>query len=197
MTSWQARLALEPAIAAAAAVQRDGAFIKALRETTLVTDDKANSVAVVTQAGGFHDLVAETAANPLFGYLVQALFRITVPFASQLDFTNAPGNELPHCHEEIVDAIEAGDPEAAADAMRRDLLAAIEFARSDRGRHPRSAGALDANRRLEPIGTDGHRVFPPGRCLAMALAEAGCAGPFHGSGLGLCLRHKLTGREPR
>ena len=42
-----------------------------------------------------------------------------------------PDGTVLECHEAIVDAIEAGDAEAAAQAMHRDLLAAMEFARNE------------------------------------------------------------------
>jgi DNA-binding FadR family transcriptional regulator len=127
----RARLVIEPSIAAAAAEHGAGPALDALRETVDHSHAAANSHRLVAESANFHDLVAASSANPFFEYLLLALHRITEPFAQRLRYTGERRERLLEQHEEIIRAIESGDPERAASAMRVDLLDFFEYAEQE------------------------------------------------------------------
>jgi DNA-binding GntR family transcriptional regulator len=122
----RARLVVEPAIAGAAAEHGDPDTLKALRNI-VDRSETAEHDALVADAGNFHDLVAAGSGNPFFRYLMQALHRITEPFALRLPYMGDRRERLVAHHAQIVDAIESGDREVAAGMMRRDLLEFFEY----------------------------------------------------------------------
>ena len=122
-----ARLVVEPAIAGAAAEHGDEETIKALRAIVDHSLDDPDHDTLVSDAGDFHDIVAAGSGNPFFEYLLQALHRITEPFAQRLPYVGDRRERLIDHHRQIVEALESGDRDVAAGMMRRDLLEFVEY----------------------------------------------------------------------
>ena len=102
-----------------------------LRATIDQSHEAVNSRRLVGESANFHDLVAASSANPFFEYLLVALHRITEPFAQRLPYNGERRERLLRHHEDIVRAIEAGEPAAAAAAMRADLLEFFDYAEQE------------------------------------------------------------------
>ena len=75
----------------------------------------------------FHKEIANISGNPIFPVIVEAIFLWAREYYQSL--VRAPGAENLTLseHEKIVDAIEARDPSAAADAMHLHLSRANEL----------------------------------------------------------------------
>lgn len=124
-----ARLVIEPAIAGAAAEVGDAATLATLRKIVAHSrDPEADRQTLVGESADFHDVVAAGSGNAFFEYLLLALHRITEPFAQRLPYEGAGRERLLHDHERILEAIEAGDRDGAAQAMRDDLLDFFDYA---------------------------------------------------------------------
>ena len=65
----------------------------------------------------FHDVIAWSSGNDLFGLLVESLHGITDGSTLGVDYPLAHREHVMHAHERILAAIVAKDPEAAAAAM--------------------------------------------------------------------------------
>lgn len=125
----KARIVMEPAIAGAAAQHGDPATVEALRRIVAHTHDHdSDSTALVGGSAQFHDVVAAGSGNPFFEYLMLAFHRITEPFAQRLPYEGDRRKRLVHDHEEIIEAIAAGDRDRAMEAMRVDLMEALQHA---------------------------------------------------------------------
>lgn len=123
----EARVLIEPAIAALSALNRTDGLVAALRASVMEhAEHREAPTRLVTDAGDFHDLVARSTGNPLFEVLLLSLHRITEPYMQQLSYDDARKAQLIATHKDIVDAIDAGDPIAAEVAMRRDLDESME-----------------------------------------------------------------------
>ena len=122
-----ARLVIEPSIAAAAANHQAEPALLALRSNVDQTNEADDTNRLVGESANFHDLVAVSSANPFFEYLLLALHRITEPFAQRLPYRGERRERLIGHHENIIAAIEAGDPDSAAAAMRADLLEFFDY----------------------------------------------------------------------
>ena len=124
-----ARLVMEPAIAGAAAEHGDPKTVEALRAVLDETHrPDSDSTSLVGGSANFHDIVAAGSGNPFFEYLMLAFHRITEPFAQRLPYEGARRKKLVNDHEEITDAIAAGDRDRAITAMRADILEAVRHA---------------------------------------------------------------------
>lgn len=127
-----ARLVIEPHIAAAAAIEGRADTIRDLEATiALGHDDTVDRDRLVAESANFHDLVAASSDNPFFEYLLLALHRITEPFARRLPYQGDRRSRLIRHHQDILDAIDARDPVAAEAAMRVDILEFIDYVDSE------------------------------------------------------------------
>ena len=100
---------------------------KLKRRLTLISPDvdKLNTETLQSQ---FHDIVAAGSGNPFFEYLMLAFHRITEPSIQRIPFEGDRRKKLVHDHEEIIEAIAAGDRDRATEAMRVDLVEALDHA---------------------------------------------------------------------
>lgn len=118
----EARLTFEVEMARIAARKRTLSDIAFLRQTvsmqTAARDDAAD---FMNCDGSFHRAVATISGNPIFAVLAQALFDWLAHF--HIDLVRQEGMESLTIqeHDAIVDAIEAGDESAAAEAMANHL----------------------------------------------------------------------------
>lgn len=126
----EARATFEREMARIAARKRSAADLDRLRE--ILADQSAASADPArfrSLDGRFHREIAAVAGNPIFTALIDALFHWLADF--HVDLVSVPGLEQLTLaeHHHILDAIERGDPEAAATAMADHLLRANELYR--------------------------------------------------------------------
>ncbi|MEJ3744644.1 GntR family transcriptional regulator [Actinomycetes bacterium KLBMP 9797] len=116
------RLILEPAAAARAAAARLDAGD--LRAEADLPDQRTGIAAFTAQDARFHHLLAERAGNRM---LHDAIVRLRSHLhLFRLHFPAAHYGISAREHHRIVDAVAAGDPDAASEAMRHHLAAARE-----------------------------------------------------------------------
>ncbi|MFB9224558.1 FadR/GntR family transcriptional regulator [Paracoccus cavernae] len=128
----EARLIFEPALAAAAALAADGAAIKAMRQLARATGTAADWRDYEKHDDAFHKAIARASGNALlsgiYAHLVTMRGRARWQRHHDAVFRKARrleyATEQSALHLAIVEAIAAGDPQAARQAMH-DHLAAI------------------------------------------------------------------------
>jgi GntR family transcriptional repressor for pyruvate dehydrogenase complex len=75
----------------------------------------------------FHELIAEGAQNPLITYFINSLDWIIDGVRLGVTYRRASRKHVAAVHDEICAAIEAGDPDAARDAMRQHMVETHAF----------------------------------------------------------------------
>ena len=126
----EARATFEREMARIAARKAGAADLDRLRE---ILADQAEASADPPRFrsldGRFHREIAAIAGNPIFTALIDALFRWLADFHA--DLVSVPGLEQLTLaeHDQILEAIGRGDPEAAATAMADHLLRANDLYR--------------------------------------------------------------------
>lgn len=115
----EARSVLEPALAANAAdrikpedLERLGETVEHMRRD--ITDEKAFLIANEQ----FHDIIAWSSGNHLFGYLVTSLHWITDGTVLGVEYPQRRREDVLRAHDAIFRAIAAGDADLAAKTMR-------------------------------------------------------------------------------
>ncbi len=128
-----ARLVLEPQIAAEAARAADRSVVAELRASLDASRRyRYDHRRLVSESARFHDLVAASSSNPLFEHLLKALHFITEPFAQELDYAGTRPDRLLRAHERIVVALESRDADKAEHAMRKDLQDFVRHVKATR-----------------------------------------------------------------
>ena len=117
---YEVRVALEVEAGSLAATRRTAADLKALR-AALAARDRAGSLPELLDADiALHRAVVAAAHNPVlldvFDSFLDAM-RAVAASVTTLDTEGDPN----HAHHDLVAAIEAGDPDAAAQATRRNV----------------------------------------------------------------------------
>lgn len=124
----EVRASLEAEMARIAARLHSPADISALRSILQQqAANKANAKKFLEADGELHRQIAAISGNPIFESLTYAIFQWMGIFHANL--VRRPGLESLTLkeHGEIVDAIEAGDEAAAAEAMRNHLIRANDL----------------------------------------------------------------------
>lgn len=125
------RILIEPVAAAAAARHATAEEIALMRESVArLEDDIAESgarVDGVAETMNFHDLVAWSSGNTLLALVLSAVNHLYQRSALLIQSPPVRTKRVAHHHGEIVDAIEARDPEAAAKSMTKHLQAHNRF----------------------------------------------------------------------
>jgi GntR family transcriptional regulator, sialic acid-inducible nan operon repressor len=121
----EARLVFEMEMARQAAIRQTAASVKALRAR--VKEQAAeitNPERFLACDGAFHREIVRISGNPIFVAVSEAMFNWLSHF--HISLVRAPGLEQLTLseHTRIVDAIEAGDPQATALAMQEHLTRA-------------------------------------------------------------------------
>jgi GntR family transcriptional repressor for pyruvate dehydrogenase complex len=122
----EARLALEPAIAALAATRADEADIariQALLDAFVAAGDDLGRLADLDVA--FHQALAAAARNPLFTVMLEPLGQLLVEERLAGLVQLSPANALAH-HRAVFAAVAAHKPELAAKRMRQHLEATAQ-----------------------------------------------------------------------
>lgn len=124
----EARLRLEPVLAALAAIRATRADLRRMRLFAARAQAAGDADAADLWGGAFHRCIAETAGNaPLldaYAILEEARVRGVWRRAAELRDPSRPdeARRARDEHEAIVQAIASGDPDAAENAMRAHLL---------------------------------------------------------------------------
>jgi GntR family transcriptional regulator, transcriptional repressor for pyruvate dehydrogenase complex len=123
----EARQLLEPAMAAQAAQRGEAVYLDQIRDSVEKMEaslDDENEF--LRQNEIFHDAIAWSSGNPLFGLLTAALHWITDGTALGVDYPETRRDAVVAAHRAIYEAIAAGDAEVARIEMSRHI---DEFAR--------------------------------------------------------------------
>ena len=118
----EAREVLEPHLATKAAERIKPEVLAELAETVEVMRDNLDDNQIFLRENErFHDIIAWSSGNDLFGYLVTSLHWITDGTALGVEYPERRRRDVLKAHDTIYQAIAAGDPEAAATAMREHI----------------------------------------------------------------------------
>ncbi|GEK79750.1 GntR family transcriptional regulator [Agrococcus baldri] len=128
----EARLVLEPRLARDAALRVTPGFLSALRESMTEFERSADAADMETEGfdmywrsdNTFHTLIAEQSGNQFLALAYAALSGQIQRFRLFSKFGRTGARHAAPEHRRIFDAIEAGDADAAAEAMRLHVLGA-------------------------------------------------------------------------
>jgi DNA-binding FadR family transcriptional regulator len=117
------RLPLETTIASLAAVRRTGQHLERLAKTQKILGNPRRSLEVHVKADlEFHAILADATGNPLFQTVLAPMQQLLIE--SRRRTLGRYGSEIAFRHHaRILDAVAAGDAEAAAAAMREHIEA--------------------------------------------------------------------------
>jgi DNA-binding FadR family transcriptional regulator len=122
----ETRLSIEPGIAALAAARASDPDLAALRRCLdSMNEHVADGETFQEENRGFHDLVAFASGNLVFRVLLPALHWISD--GSGIAYTDAERHRILRALRPILAAIEARDPEAASQSMRRFFEASLAY----------------------------------------------------------------------
>jgi DNA-binding FadR family transcriptional regulator len=130
----RAREVIEPLIARQAAQRVTKDHLAALQATVdLMKADLENHAGFVRENSIFHELLAETAGNGVLQVVAESLRSITAGFGGAMNYRPETRAGVARAHQRIVDALAAGD----ADAAGREASAHMaEFRRHVESRVP-------------------------------------------------------------
>jgi DNA-binding FadR family transcriptional regulator len=76
----------------------------------------------------FHDVIAWSSGNPLFGYIVDSLLGILDGTVIGIDYPSPRRQAIIKAHDEILQALKARDPEASEERMREHIDQYVTYA---------------------------------------------------------------------
>lgn len=118
----EARAVLEPGLAAGAADRIKPEDLQELGETVeIMRRDITDENAFLRENERFHDLIAWSSGNDLFGYLVTSLHWITDGTVLGVEYPERRRHDVLRAHDAIYRAIASGDAEEAARTMREHI----------------------------------------------------------------------------
>jgi len=122
----QARLIIEPEVAAAAAQKATPTDIELLEEITrdqLRGFDSENPVMQYDRNPRFHRIIAEMSGNQVFIIIMQILMEIHAFRMNQFKLDEETIQEITHQHDRIIEAIKKKDSQLAFEQMKNHVLA--------------------------------------------------------------------------
>jgi DNA-binding FadR family transcriptional regulator len=124
----EARLIVEPALAARAAAHASDEQIAELRESVERMAGVLDSLPdFLEENRAFHDLISAIADNQLFEHLLASLGWITDGTALGVDYPKRSRQQVLEAHRSILDAIEQRDPALAELRMREHIDAYVAY----------------------------------------------------------------------
>lgn len=118
----EARSVLEPYLAAKAAELIKPELLAELAQTVEGMRDRLDDPNVFLRENErFHDIIAWSSGNDLFGYLVTSLHWITDGTALGVEYPERRRRDVLKAHDAIYQAIAAGDADLAASEMREHI----------------------------------------------------------------------------
>lgn len=128
------RAVIEPELAARAATHIDPEHLAQLRETVDgIEASVGNHAAFLIENERFHDIIAASSDNTVFGYLMASLHWIGDGSVVGVRYEEWAQKVVIKAHMRIYDAIEAGDAEKASERMLRHVR---EFGRFLQDNYP-------------------------------------------------------------
>ena len=126
----EVRSAMEPMISSLAATRISDDELTALRETVDQMQNELNDQYLFLDANKrFHDIIAWSSGNALFGYIIESLLGIMDGTVIGIDYPQHRRAAILKAHVEIYDALAARDPEASEARMREHIDAYEQYAR--------------------------------------------------------------------
>ena len=126
----EVRSAMEPMISSLAATRISEDELTALRETVDQMRSELNDQDLFLDANKrFHDIIAWSSGNALFGYIIESLLGIMDGTVIGIDYPQHRRAAILKAHVEIYDALAARDPEASQARMREHIDAYEQYAR--------------------------------------------------------------------
>jgi GntR family transcriptional regulator, transcriptional repressor for pyruvate dehydrogenase complex len=126
----EVRSAMEPMISSLAATRISEDELTALRETVDQMQSELNDQYLFLDANKrFHDIIAWSSGNALFGYIIESLLGIMDGTVIGIDYPQHRRAAILKAHVEIYDALAARDPEASEARMREHIDAYEQYAR--------------------------------------------------------------------
>jgi GntR family transcriptional repressor for pyruvate dehydrogenase complex len=122
----QARLIIEPEVAAAAAQRATPEYIELLEEITqdqLKGFDSENPVMQFDRNPRFHRIIAEMTGNQVFIIIMQILLEIHAFRMNQFKLDEKTIRKITHQHDGIIEALKKKDKELAFEEMKKHVLA--------------------------------------------------------------------------
>jgi GntR family transcriptional repressor for pyruvate dehydrogenase complex len=118
----EVRSALEPMTSSLAAVRMTDEDLSALEESVLqMRDELDNQRSFLDASTRFHDIIAWSSGNALFGYIVDSLLGIMDGSAIGIDYPAHRRTAILTAHVEIFEALKSRDPVVAEERMRRHI----------------------------------------------------------------------------
>lgn len=125
----EVRMALEPMISRLAADRISGEAMDGLRDTIEQMRDNLDNQQLFLDANKrFHDIIAWSSGNPLFGYVVDSVLGIMDGTVLGIDYPTPRRAAILKAHEEIYTALNNRDPEASERSMREHIEAYVRYA---------------------------------------------------------------------
>jgi GntR family transcriptional regulator, transcriptional repressor for pyruvate dehydrogenase complex len=124
----QARSALEPIMAELAAPRISPEAIADLAETISSMELHLDDSVFLEANKRFHDIIAWSSGNPLFGYLVDALMGILDGTALGIEYPSHRRGPILKAHQRIYDALRLRQSHAAREAMQAHIDEYVRYA---------------------------------------------------------------------
>ncbi|MCD5421163.1 FCD domain-containing protein [Rhodococcus pyridinivorans] len=125
----EARTALEPMISRLAAARVSDETLTSLKETVDRMHGSLSDQSEFLEANKtFHDLIAWSSGNPLFGYLVDSLLGIMDGTAIGMDYPPHRREAIIVAHTQIYECLASGDAEGSERYMREHIDAYRRYA---------------------------------------------------------------------
>jgi len=126
----QVRSAVEPMISYLAAQNMTKAHLTELEGTiTQMRDDIDHQPSFLNANKRFHDVIAWSSGNTLFGYLIDSLLEIMDGTVVGVDYPGHRRTAILNAHEDIYFAFRDNDPDAAQQRMREHIDAYERYVR--------------------------------------------------------------------
>jgi DNA-binding FadR family transcriptional regulator len=125
----EARYALEPMIGRLAATRMTEADLTELGKTVdQMAEDIDDQRSFLDANKRFHDIIAWSSGNVLFGYIIDALLDILDSTVLGIDYPNHRRAVILKAHEEIYEALRENDEAGSELRMRKHIEAYVRFA---------------------------------------------------------------------
>ena len=125
----EVRTALEPMISRLAAERISDTSLAELGGTIDQMRDHLDNQDLFLEANQrFHDIIAWSSGNTLFGYIVESLLGILDGTVIGIDYPSPRRAAILKAHEEIHQALLSRDPQASEDRMRDHIHAYVKYA---------------------------------------------------------------------
>ena len=125
----EVRTAMEPMISRLAADRMTDESLAELADTIDRMREHLDQQDLFLEANKrFHDIIAWSSGNPLFGYIVDSLLGIMDGTVIGINYPRPRRVAIVKAHDEILTALRLRDPDAAEDRMRDHIRAYVRYA---------------------------------------------------------------------